>query len=112
MAKDETGGVSRPPTKSPGADDGGSAVVAALEMYRILVTQNFVPDRTLEFHWYVTFLKIIVNLESSFEYIYEQHSSRGLSNTFSRSVRFQLKKQFRNPYVTPSQFLQTRTSIF
>ncbi|PPQ70135.1 hypothetical protein CVT24_003882 [Panaeolus cyanescens] len=37
---------------APGADDDGSGTVTILEAYRALISSNFQPVRTLEFHWY------------------------------------------------------------
>jgi hypothetical protein len=35
-----------------GADDDGSGSVTILEAYRALITSDFRPERTVEFHWY------------------------------------------------------------
>jgi len=43
------GGATR---ASPGADDDGSGSAAVLEVFRILMENRFVPDRTVEFHAY------------------------------------------------------------
>lgn len=37
---------------APGADDDGSGTVTILESFRVLVEAGFVPENTLEFHWY------------------------------------------------------------
>ena len=37
---------------APGADDDGSGTVTILEAYRALLASNFLPERTVEFHWY------------------------------------------------------------
>jgi len=37
---------------APGADDDGSGSVTILEAYRALITSDFRPERTVEFHWY------------------------------------------------------------
>lgn len=35
-----------------GADDDGSGSVTILESYRALISSNFRPERSVEFHWY------------------------------------------------------------
>ncbi|CAL1702230.1 unnamed protein product [Somion occarium] len=37
---------------APGADDDGSGTVTILESYRALISANFRPIRSVEFHWY------------------------------------------------------------
>jgi len=37
---------------APGADDNASGSVTVLETLRILVSARFIPNRTIEFHWY------------------------------------------------------------
>lgn len=37
---------------SPGVDDDGSGTVSNLEVFRVLMLNNFRPNRTLEFHFY------------------------------------------------------------
>ncbi|CAN6672784.1 hypothetical protein TRVA0_047S00364 [Trichomonascus vanleenenianus] len=37
---------------APGADDDGSGTVTTLEIFRLLVENDFRPDNTVEFHWY------------------------------------------------------------
>jgi leucyl aminopeptidase len=37
---------------APGADDDGSGVVSLLEIFRVLISNNFQPNRTVEFHFY------------------------------------------------------------
>lgn len=37
---------------APGADDDGSGSAAVLEIFRVLMENRFVPDRTIEFHTY------------------------------------------------------------
>ncbi|KAI7860669.1 hypothetical protein BDC45DRAFT_492543 [Circinella umbellata] len=38
--------------RSPGADDDGSGTVTILEVFRVLVENEFKPERPVEFHWY------------------------------------------------------------
>ncbi|KAJ2636579.1 hypothetical protein GGF40_002920 [Coemansia sp. RSA 1286] len=38
--------------RANGADDDGSGTVTILEAFRVLLHQGFVPERTVEFHWY------------------------------------------------------------
>lgn len=38
--------------RSPGADDNGTGSSVLMEVLRIFVELNFVPKRTLEWHWY------------------------------------------------------------
>lgn len=38
--------------RSPGADDDGTGTVTVLEIFRVLVENNFYPDRTLQFITY------------------------------------------------------------
>ena len=37
--------------RAPGADDDGSGSAAVLEAFRAVVDSEFVPARSLEFHW-------------------------------------------------------------
>lgn len=37
---------------APGADDDGSGSTTILEAYRALISADFHPERTVEFHWY------------------------------------------------------------
>lgn len=37
---------------SPGVDDDGSGVVTLLEIFRVLMVNNYQPNRTVEFHFY------------------------------------------------------------
>lgn len=37
---------------APGADDNASGSVVVLETLRVLISNGFIPKRTLEFHWY------------------------------------------------------------
>lgn len=37
---------------APGADDDGSGSMTILEVFRVLVESGYVPDNSLEFHWY------------------------------------------------------------
>lgn len=39
-------------SRAPGADDNGSGTSALLQVFRALIKNNFVPDRTVEFHHY------------------------------------------------------------
>ena len=39
-------------SRAPGADDNGSGTSAVLQVFRALIKNNFVPDRTVEFHHY------------------------------------------------------------
>jgi len=41
-----------PNGRAPGADDDGSGSVTILEVFRILISNNFQPNRPLEFQWY------------------------------------------------------------
>jgi len=41
-----------PNGRAPGADDDGSGSVTILEVFRIIMENNFRPQRTLEFQWY------------------------------------------------------------
>ncbi|KAM4058902.1 peptidase family M28 domain-containing protein [Hirsutella rhossiliensis] len=41
-----------PDIRSPGADDNGSGVVVVLETLRVLAKAGFVPENTIEFHFY------------------------------------------------------------
>lgn len=38
--------------RAPGADDDGSGSSVVMEAFRVLVEHGFVPERSLEFHWY------------------------------------------------------------
>ncbi|KAJ1723864.1 hypothetical protein LPJ53_001821 [Coemansia erecta] len=38
--------------RANGADDDGSGTVTVLEAFRVLLKQEFKPQRTVEFHWY------------------------------------------------------------
>ena len=38
--------------RSPGVDDDGSGTVCSLEVFRVLVSSGFKPNRTVEFHFY------------------------------------------------------------
>ncbi|KAJ3086253.1 Leucine aminopeptidase 1 [Quaeritorhiza haematococci] len=38
--------------RSPGADDDGSGTTTIIEAFRIILANNIVPTRPLEFHWY------------------------------------------------------------
>lgn len=38
--------------RSPGVDDDGSGTVCSLEVFRVLVSSGFRPNRTVEFHFY------------------------------------------------------------
>jgi len=38
--------------RSPGADDDASGTATVLETFRVLVSNGFIPDRTVEFHTY------------------------------------------------------------
>jgi len=41
-----------PTGRAPGADDDGTGSMAILEIFRILVQNNFMPQNPLEFQWY------------------------------------------------------------
>jgi len=41
-----------PTGNAPGADDDGTGSMGILEIFRVLSTQGFRPQLTLEFHWY------------------------------------------------------------
>jgi len=41
-----------PSGSAPGVDDDGSGSIAVLEIFRILVSNGFRPQNTIEFHWY------------------------------------------------------------
>lgn len=49
---DSINGTSPMSGRAPGADDGGSGVVALLEVMRALLKAGYKPLRPIEFHWY------------------------------------------------------------
>ncbi|KAF9434152.1 Leucine aminopeptidase 1 [Entomortierella beljakovae] len=38
--------------RAPGADDDGSGTVLILDIFRVLISKGFQPERPVEFHWY------------------------------------------------------------
>ncbi|KAL0581846.1 hypothetical protein V5O48_000214 [Marasmius crinis-equi] len=51
-AHQDSQNYANPDLAAPGADDDGSGSITILESYRALLSADFSPERTVEFHWY------------------------------------------------------------